>query len=80
MLEAEIDRKSEDEYVRTTKIKGHPAKIHFEKGRRYDSLSVVVMIADRFVFAMEAEGTDLSEELLEDVLDDFSIDNVANLN
>jgi len=79
MLEAEIDRESDDEYVRTTRIEGHPAKIHFEKGRRYDTLNVVVMVADRFVFAMEAEGTDLSEALLEDVLNDFSIDDIEDL-
>ena len=79
LFEAEIDRESDDGYVRTTKINGHPAKIHFEKGRHYDSLEVVVMIADRFVFAMEVEGTDLSEELLEDVLDDFPIADIEDL-
>lgn len=79
MMKAEIDRESNDEYVRTTTIQGYQAKIHFERGRRNDELNVVVMVADRFIFLLEAEGTDLNEDLIDDVLNDFSLEHLEGL-
>ena len=79
MIDAEFDSESDGEYVRSDRIDGYPAKIHFEQGRRHDELGVAVFVGDRFVVAMKAEGTDLTEELIEDVFDDFDLDDLADL-
>jgi hypothetical protein len=79
LMDIEDSKKSDDGYVRTMKIGGYPAKLQFEKGRRQDNLDVAIMIANRFVLAFDAKGTDLSEQLLEDVLDDFPLDAIADL-
>jgi hypothetical protein len=79
MIDAEIDERTEDGYTRTMTVNGYPAKIEFERKRSKDELSVAIFVGERFVVAMEAVGTDLTEELIDDVFDDFDLDDLEDL-
>lgn len=79
MIDAELDENSDDGYVRTDEIDGYPAVIKFERHGNKDELGVAIYVGDRFVVAMKAKGTDLTEELIKDVFDDFDLDDLEDL-
>ena len=79
LVDAEIERESDREWVRTMDIEGHPAKVHFERGYDEDEIEVAIFVGERFVVAMEIEGEDLSEEIIKDILDDFDLDDLEDL-
>lgn len=78
-FDAEFDGDYEDGYKRTTEFDGHPAFVKVDNSGRYHHYEAVVMVAERFVVAIDASGRGLDENIIEDVLDEISLRRLARL-
>ncbi|MCZ6758474.1 MAG: hypothetical protein O7C39_09345 [Bacteroidetes bacterium] len=78
-IDAKIDREFKDGFEKTTEIDGYPAFVEVEnrgRGKRYTAL---IMVAERFMIAIEAEGRDLDRDIIEDVVDRISLRRLKRL-
>lgn len=72
-IEKEIDEEDRNGYKRTREFEGWPGleTVEFKDGNR--SFTGVMIVEKRFVIAVEAQGTDLDKDFLEDLFDDMDI-------
>lgn len=68
-LDAHMDREWEDGYERTTEVRGHPAHIRVDHHGSRTDLEATILISGRFVVHIEADGRDVSEDLIDEVMD-----------
>lgn len=78
-FDGNIEREFDDGYERTTEFDGYPAHVKVDRTGRYHSYMATVMVADRFVVTIEADGRGLDEDILENVLNKISLRRLARL-
>ena len=69
-LDAHVDREWDDGYERTTELRGHPAHIRVDHHGSRTDLEATILINHRFVVHIEADGRDVSEDLIDEVMDE----------
>lgn len=78
-MDAQIDRESSDGWERTTSIDGHPAYLKSAEWDGLNSSEATVFVAERFVVNVRAQGRDLRESIVTDILDEIDLDRLAGL-
>jgi len=79
MLDVRIDRDYDEGYQRTTKIDGYSALVTMEDNGGRRKRAAVIRVTDRFIVAIEAEGRDLPDDLIDQVVDRISLRRLARL-
>ncbi|GMQ81337.1 MAG: hypothetical protein BMS9Abin05_0768 [Rhodothermia bacterium] len=78
-IDARIDREYRGRFEKTTEINGYPAFVEVEDRGRGQRYSALIMVADRFMIAIEAEGRDLDRDIIEEVVDRISLRRLKRL-
>ena len=78
-IDAKIHREYEDGFEKTTEIDGYPAFVEVEERGRGMRYTALIMVAERFMIAIEAEGRDLDSDIIEEVVDRISLRRLKRL-
>ena len=78
-FDPEFDGDYGDGYKRSTEFEGYPAIVKVDNSGRYHHYEAVVMVAERFVVTIDADGRGLDENIIEDVLDEISLQRLERL-
>lgn len=78
-IDAKIDREFGDGFEKTTEIDGNPAFVEVENRGRGKRYSALIMVAERFMIVIEAEGRDLDSDIIEEVVDRISLRRLKRL-
>ncbi len=78
-LDAKVDRGGAWGYERTTHYRGYPAFEKVYRERRHTRFETQMIVAERFVVAIEMEGRNLDEDDLEAVRDALDYDRLEGL-
>ena len=72
-IDKQIDEEDRDGYKRTREFEGWPGleTVEFKDGNR--KFTGVIIVEKRFVIAVEAQGTDLDKDFLDELFDDLDI-------
>ncbi|QXD15567.1 hypothetical protein GQ464_001070 [Rhodocaloribacter litoris] len=78
-LDVHIDRVDRHGFERTQTYRGYPAHLKLERGQGEDRFEAQVIVAERFVVSFELQGSDLSEDDVEDLLEAVDYDDLEEL-
>lgn len=78
-IDAKIDREYKDGFEKTTEIKGYPAFVEVDEHGSNLRYGALIMVGERFMIAIEAEGRDLDRDIIEEVADRISFRRLERL-
>ncbi len=78
-IDASVDRQYDHGFERTTEIDGYPAILKFDDRGRTKRHEAVIMVSERFVVEIKAEGRDLDNDIIEQVVDHISLRRLVRL-
>jgi hypothetical protein len=79
MLDSRIDREMENGYERTTEIDGYPAFISIKDRDNRVKRVAIIHVTDRFLVAIDAEGRNLPDDIIDQAVDRISLRRLARL-
>ncbi len=78
-IDARVDREYDNGFERTTVIDGYPAIVKFDDRGRTQRHKAVIMVSERFVVEIKAEGRGLDNDIIEQVVDHISLRRLERL-
>jgi len=78
-IDTSIDREYDHGFERTTEIAGYPAILKFDDRGRHQRHEAVIMVSERFVVEIKAEGSDLDNDIIEEICDHISFRRLERL-
>jgi outer membrane murein-binding lipoprotein Lpp len=72
-IDAEIDREDNHGFERTTRYEGNPGYIKLTREGRRRRVQAMVMVENRFVVSVKIWGRSVSQDILDEVMDDIQL-------